>query len=237
MKKQDFIVLIVCSLVLAPFFLFPSLYQAYRTINADFPYLVTFFKFALLATFGESVGLRIRTGRYQYPGFGLVPRALVWGFLGITIKMAFVIFGEGAPLMLQTMGIHFPYDHPGDVLRTSAFTWLKLLAAFSVGVTLNLFFAPVFMTFHRITDMHIQRTGGTLRGFFSPIRFGPAFQKMDWDSMWNFIFKKTIPFFWIPAQTINFLLPEEWRILVAALYSIILGILLSVASLMAEKRV
>lgn len=32
------------------------------------------------------------------------------------------------------------------------------------------------------------------------------------------------------------MLPEEFRILVAAIYSIILGILLSVASLMSVKR-
>jgi hypothetical protein len=58
----------------------------------------------------------------------------------------------------------------------------------------------------------------------------------DWLPFWNFVIKKTIPFFWIPAQTLNFMLPEGYRILVAAFYSVILGILLSLASMMQMKR-
>jgi hypothetical protein len=236
MKKADIVILAAVILVFLPFFLFPAILREYRLINAEFPYLASFIKFAILATFGECLGLRIRTGRYWQQGFGLVPRAIVWGFLGITIKMAFVIFGEGGPLLLKTLGVHFPAENPADILREPGFSWLKLLAAFSVGTTMNLFFAPVFMAVHRITDMHIQDAGGHLKNFFRPVRVGTYFREMDWYSFWNFVVKKTIPIFWIPAQTLNFMLPEEYRILVAALYSVILGVLLSVASLMAEKR-
>jgi hypothetical protein len=55
--------------------------------------------------------------------------------------------------------------------------------------------------------------------------------ELDWTTMWGFVFKKTIPLFWIPAQTINFMLPEEYRVLFAAFLSIVLGVLLSVAYL------
>jgi hypothetical protein len=48
---------------------------------------------------------------------------------------------------------------------------------------------------------------------------------------WGFVFKKTIPLFWYPAHTLTFLLPAEYRILFAALLGIVLGVLLSVASL------
>lgn len=236
MKRTDVIVLLVVIAFLAPFFLYPSVFEWYRSFNSDHAYLASFLKFALLATFGESIGLRIRTGRYIRPGFGLFPRAIVWGFLGIVLKTAFVIFAEGSPSVLQSMGILFPDPNPADILRQSHFSWVKLVSAFSAGFFLNIFFAPVFMVFHRISDMHITTTGGTLSGFFSPIYFRKSFADLDWDSMWNFVLKKTIPFFWIPAQTLNFMLPEEWRILVAAIYSIILGILLSVAGLMAERR-
>jgi hypothetical protein len=236
MKRSDIVVLIVAILLFLPFFLFPSVLECYQLMNKEFPYLASFIKFAILATFGESLGQRIRTGRYWQQGFGLIPRAIVWGFLGMSIKMAFVIFGEGGPLLLKTLGVHFPTEDPADILRQPGFSWLKLLAAFSVGTTMNIFFAPVFMATHRITDMHIQDSGGHLKNFFTPIRVGTYFREMDWYSFWNFVVKKTIPIFWIPAQTLNFMLPEEYRILVAALYSIILGVLLSVASLMAEKR-
>ena len=236
-KPADIGVFIVVVAAFLPFFLFPEVYEAYRRLNTEHGYLMSFVKFAILATFGESIGLRIRTGRYIQPGFGLVPRAIVWGFLGISIKIAFVIFAEGAPYMLKTLGVHFPVQDPADILREPGFSWLKLLTAFTTSVTMNLFFGPLFMIAHRITDMHIVSKGGTLKGFFTPIRIRYQLQHLDWVSMWGFVICITIPLWWIPAHTVNFMFPEEWRILVAALYSIILGIILSVASLMKKRSV
>ena len=236
MKRSDIIVLGVIILILLPFFIFPSVLNAYEDLNAAHAYILSFIKFAILATFGESLGLRLRTGVYNKKGFGLLPRALVWGFLGIIIKIAFVIFGEGAPIMLKTFGVNFETANPADVLRQPGFTGLKLLSAFAVGTSLNLLFAPVFMAFHKITDMHIMKTGGTLKGFFTPIPVGRYIQDGDWLTFWNFVVKKTIPLFWIPAQTLNFMLPEGYRILVAAAYGVILGVLLSLASMMQMKR-
>jgi len=231
MKRSDLITFLFLFLLLFPFFLFEPLLDFYHVFNREHAYLASFIKFAILATFGESIGLRIRTGSYYQQGFGFLPRAIVWGFLGISIKMAFVIFGEGAPYMLKTMGVVFPQVVPADILRQGDFSWLKLLSAFAVSTTLNLFFAPVFMTFHKITDLHIIANGGKIKGFFTPIRFRKHFMEINWSAQWNFIFKKTIPLFWIPAQTLNFILPEEYRILFAAFLSIVLGVLLSVASL------
>lgn len=232
MKKQDFFLIVfLCSLFL-PFVLFRPAYEFFLSFNSSHSYVASFVKFAVLATTGEAIGLRIRTGKYVAPGFGFIPRAMVWGFLGICIKMAFVIFGEGGQPLLAGLGVHFP---EGDILKGTQFSWLKLFTAFTVSLTMNLFFAPVFMTFHKITDRHILETGGTIRGFFTPIAFRRHFAELDWSVMWNFVFKKTIPVFWIPAQTLNFMLPAEFRVLVAAVYSIILGILLSVASRRSQK--
>jgi hypothetical protein len=236
MKRNDLVILFVVILVFLPFFLFRPVFDFYQLFNKEHAYMASFIKFAFLATFGECIGLRIRSGKYYQKGFGLIPRAIVWGFLGVSIKMAFVIFGEGAPFLLKTLGISFPFENPGDILRQPWFSWLKILSAFSVSTTLNLFFAPVFMTFHKITDMHIIETKGTLRGFFTPINFRRQFMELDWSTIWNFIFKKTIPLFWIPAQTLNFMLPEEYRVLFAAFLSVVLGVLLSVASLYSTKK-
>ncbi len=236
MKKSDLIALGGWIIFLLPFLIFPPVMENYHRLNAQYPFFLSFIKFAILATFGECLGLRIRTGRYWKSGFGLIPRAIIWGFLGVSIKMAFIIFGEGAPVMLKVMGVHFPTSNPADVLRQPDFSWIKLLSAFSVSASLNLFFAPVFMTFHRITDTHIAATKGTIKGFLCPIPFARYLQNIDWDSMWNFVFKKTIIFFWIPAQTVNFMFPEGYRILIAAFYSIILGVIMSLASMMAKKR-
>jgi hypothetical protein len=235
MKRSDFITILLVVLILLPFFIFPSVFDFYKTFNKEHAYVASFIKFAILATFGESIGLRIRSGHYSQKGFGFIPRAIVWGFLGVCIKMAFVIFGEGAPVMLKSMGIVFPTSNPSDILRSLPFSWIKLLSAIAVSTTLNLFFAPFFMTLHKITDLHILQNGGSLKGFFTPIQFRKHFMELDWSTQWNFVFKKTIPLFWIPAQALNFMLPEEYRILFAAFLSIVLGVLLSVASLTAKK--
>jgi hypothetical protein len=235
MKKADLIVVGTVLVVLLPFFIFPAVLHAYETINTDHAYLMSFIKFAILATFGECIGLRIRSGVYYKIGFGILPRAIVWGFLGVGIKMAFVIFGDGAPVMLKTMGVQFPTTNPADVLRLPGFSWIKLCSAFAVSTIMNIFFAPVFMAFHRITDAHIQRTGGTLAGFFTSPEIGKYIQEINWRDFWDFVIKRTIPLFWIPAQTINFMLPEGYRILVAAVYGIILGVLMSLAALRRQE--
>lgn len=234
MKKQDLFFFICVTLVFLPFIVFEAVYLFYVDFNRSHPFIMSFIKFAFLSTLGESIGLRIRVGKYNYRGFGLLPRALVWGFLGIGINMAFIIFSKGAPQMLSVIGFSFPDENPAKILHADffhSFSRLHLLTAFTVSVTMNTFFAPVFMTFHKITDTHILNTGGTLRGFFNPIPFGKILKEMNWDVQWNFVFKKTIPLFWFPAHTVTFLLPADFRILFAAFLGIVLGIILSVAAI------
>ncbi|MFO7617627.1 MAG: Mpv17/PMP22 family protein [Bacteroidales bacterium] len=233
MKLSDLLLALIFILLFAPFVIWGEAFDWYMRVNHDVPYVMSFVKFFILATLGELLGLRLRRGGYPLKGFGILPRAIVWGFLGISIKMAFEIFATGSPVMLASMGVRFPTDHPADILDQDFFrhfSWLQLLSAFSVGTMLNLFFAPVFMTVHKITDTHIEQTGGTIRGFLGPMNVREIIAGINWRVQWDFVFKKTIPLFWIPAQTFNFLLPAEHRVLVAAIYSIILGVILAVAA-------
>ena len=226
MKKQDVFFGLGVILFLLPFFLFSDVYNFYESFNKEHGMIMSFIKFAILATLGEVIGLRIKTGNYLQKGFGILPRMLVWGFLGLAIKISFIVFVSGTPIFLEYMGVEGAIEAiKGDL------SWKKLLTSFSISVLLNLFFAPIMMTLHKITDTHITNNGGTLRGFFRPIKFGEIMIKLNWDVQWNFVFKKTIPFFWIPAHTITFLLPEEFQILFAAALGIALGVILSIASL------
>ncbi|MCX6257910.1 MAG: Mpv17/PMP22 family protein [Bacteroidia bacterium] len=226
MKKQDVYFLGFVIMFFALIFQYHALFGGYEKFNHDHGMLMSFIKFAILATLGEVIGLRIKTGSYYKKGFGIIPRAIVWGFLGLAINGAFIIFSTGTPSLLASLGI----DNADQLLK-GPFCAAKILAAFSVSAALNLVFAPVMMTIHKITDTHIISTGGTVSGFFSPIRFGENMMKLNWYVQWNYVFKKTIPFFWIPAHTITFLLPPDYRILFAALLGIILGVILSVANL------
>ncbi|MFP4471899.1 MAG: hypothetical protein ACLFPE_14540, partial [Bacteroidales bacterium] len=116
MKKRDILFVLCVVLFFLPFFLIGRVYEFYHAFNLDHPFLMSFVKFAILSTLGEVIGLRIRTGKYNATGFGILPRAIVWGFLGVGIQMAFVIFGQGAPRMLAVMGVYFPTANPADVL-------------------------------------------------------------------------------------------------------------------------
>ena len=230
MKKYDLYFLIFVLVLFVPFFVSDELYTGYQTMNSAHPFFIGFLKFAILATMGEAIGLRLREGVYNKAGFGLIPRAIVWGFLGLTIVMAFKIFAAGAPAFLKTLGIAGAAESLGGPM-----SGLRVLTAFTISVTINLIYAPVMMTLHKITDTHIIKNGGTVVGLVRPIQMGDIIAKLDWKVQWNFIFKKTIPFFWIPAHTITFLLPVEFQVLFAALLGIALGVILSIGVLMSKK--
>ncbi|MCQ2285390.1 MAG: hypothetical protein MJZ76_00760 [Bacteroidales bacterium] len=224
MKKSDVLVIIVLALVAVLFVFVPAAGEAFNQATATHGMVMSFFKFAVLATFGEMLALRIRKGCYVEKGFGVLPRMLVWGILGMGIAMAMIIFKNGTVAFLSYLGL----EQAGNWFAGSL-SWGKVLVAFCVSVLMNSIFAPVFMTLHKITDIHIATTGGTLKGFFSPIPMKNIIaNKIDWNVQWGFVFKKTIPLFWYPAHTITFLLPGNLQVLFAALLGVVLGLILSI---------
>ena len=225
MKKQDILFIACVIICLLPFFLSDAVYGFYKTFNAEHGMLMSFLKFGILSTLGECIGLRISAGVYNRPGFGVLPRAIVWGILGMGINLAMIVFSAGVPVFLQYMGMA---DAPA--LMHGPLSWPKVLVAFCISVTMNTFFAPVFMALHKITDTHILRNGGTLRGFLRPIPMGDIMSSLNWRVQWGFVFKRTIPLFWFPAHTITFLLPGDSRVLCAALLGVALGVLLAIAA-------
>lgn len=230
MKKNDVVLAALVAGVISVFIFLPPVTAWYMSTNKEHGMIMSFFKFALLATLGEVLALRIKTGNYNEPGFGIVPRMIVWGFLGLAINLAFNIFATGAPAFLAYMGLK-----NAPQAMTGEFSGLKLLDAFTISTTMNLIFAPVMMTFHKITDTHIVANDGTASCLLKPIPFGPILKGINWDVMWNFIFKKSIPFFWIPAHTITFLMAPEFRVLFAALLGIALGLILAIGGQKAVK--
>lgn len=226
MKRTDigFIALILA--IFLPFFLFDAVYEWYKGFNAAHGMVMSFLKFGILATLGEMLGSRISTGNYCPKGFGVFPRMIVWGILGMGINMAMIIFSKGTPLFLEYLGM----DGASKMLDVAQFSWAKLVVAFSVSVAMNTIFAPVFMTLHKITDTHIAKYNGTLKAFTHPLQMGDIMADLNWRVQWGFVFKKTIPFFWYPAHTITFMLPSELRVLFAAILGVVLGVLLAVAA-------
>ena len=227
MKKTDLLTILIVAVVVCGFAFIPGAWEWFLTTTTNHGLLMSFFKFAILGTFGEMLSLRIREGVYIKKGFGLLPKLLVWGVLGVVIASAMTIFKTGTVKLLDG-GFHL--NGKAAEWFAGSLSWGKFFVALCVSVLMNTLFAPVFMTFHKITDIHIAETGGTLKGFFShPLNIQEKMsQKINWDIQYGFVFAKTIPLFWYPAHTITFLLPGTLQVLFAAFLGVILGVLLSI---------
>ena len=179
------------------------------------------------------LSLRIREGVYIKKGFGLLPKIVIWGMIGVVIASAMIIFRTGTVRLLDG-GFHLGgkasewFEVKNGVIPP--LTWGKVFVALCVSTLMNTLFAPIFITFHKITDIHIEETGGTLKGFFSsPLNICEALsKKINWEIHYGFVIAKTIPFYAIPANTIVFLLPPTLQVLAAALVGVSLGLVLSI---------
>jgi hypothetical protein len=81
--------------------------------------------------------------------------------------------------------------------------------ALALSVLTNVFFGPQMMLFHRLEDNLILGR----QGFDG---MAPALRTLVW--------------FWIPAHTITFSLPADYQVGLAALWSLVLGLILGMAA-------
>ena len=226
MKRSDLCFAGVMLAIFLPFVVSNDLYDWYKDFNTAHQMIMAFLKFGILATLGEMLGCRISTGKYTAPAFGVLPRMVVWGLLGVVISMAMSVFAAGIPKFIVDMG----GGEFVEAFKAEGVTFGKFVVALSISVMMNTFFAPVFMTFHKITDTHIAEHGGSLKALITPIPMRRHIMNLNWDRQWSFIFKKTIPLFWYPAHTITFMLPGEYRVLFAALLGVALGVILAIGA-------
>lgn len=209
MKKGDFIWLVALAAVVA-FMITPATKVYFDAWTKAMPYVMGFVKFAILATMGELMAIRIVTGNYKRPA-GLLWRVVIWGFIGLLVTLMFTVFATGVK-GAQEAGL-------------LPLAGQKLGTAFFISAIMNLFFAPAFMAFHKYTDTYLDLKAA--RG--GKVTIKDITGAIDWDSFVSFVILKTIPFFWIPAHTVTFLLPGEYRVVVAAFLSIALGAILAFA--------
>ncbi len=209
MKKGDLVWGLAFVLICA-FMLNPSSQKAFVAATSSLPYVMGFFKFAVLATMGELMAIRIITNDWSIPT-SVVARAIIWGLLGVAIVLVFKIFAAGVSAAQSSGALPFEGN--------------KFAFAFFTSSTMNLIFAPTMMAFHRFTDTYLDLKAE--KG--SAVGIREVTDRIDWYGFVSFVLVKTIPFFWIPAHTITFLLPPEFRVLAAAFLSIALGAILAFA--------
>ena len=224
MKQFGTVIWTSLLLAFAAFLMIPSTHTLFVSATSAHPYLMGFIKFAILSTMGEFLAARIVLKKWQ-PVKGVIPKMLIWGVLGILIVMMFAVFADGVSGAVSK-GLLWVGAESGTGIAQSGSFLSKLLKAFYISTIMNLTFGPVFMAAHRMTDTWIDaRFSG------DAITFGKAISTIDWSGFIKFVVGKTIPFFWIPAHTITFLLPDTYKVIFAASLSIVLGLILSMAKL------
>lgn len=193
----------------------PGSRDRFVALTRSHPYFMGMIKIGLLGTMGELLGGRIVSGRWILRGVRLWQRALVWAFLGIVFTAVFPLFSYGVEGLIKQGLI------PG--------AGSSLLTAFWKSFFMNVIFAFPMMVFHRFTDTLIGK--GAL---FSRWSAAGTFASIDWKNMFSIVAASCV-WFWIPAQTVTFLLPSEFRIMSAAFLAIVLGFILGMAKRLSLK--
>jgi len=207
MKRAIFgdMIWLLLLLIITAFFVFPQTQQVFIRWTSSFPYVMGFIKFAILATMGELLALRLATRTWKIPN-GLIFKIFVWGMIGLLITFMFSFYATGVSTLFRQENMSF--------LST-------VLQAFLTSAIMNLTFGIVFMAMHRMTDTYIE-----LRVNHEKPTLQTLIETINWEAFISFVVFKTIPLFWIPAHTITFLLLPHYRVVVAAYLSIILGVIL-----------
>lgn len=205
-NRSDYRALIFSIVVLTGFagiLLYPESREVFRQLSGHHPYVMGFVKFFFLATTGELIAARRNAKRWVVP-HSIMSKALIWGFLGAIIAFEFKIFGAGVAFVVGKK--------------------YMLLTAFLSSLAINTAFAPAMMGFHKVTDtwLDLRAKGAADTGIKSIAR------TIDWERFISFVILKTIPFFWLPAHTITFMLPPEFQTVMAAALSVALGVILSI---------
>lgn len=70
------------------------------------------------------------------------------------IDAAMIMFSKGMTGIMKYIGMEDAFS-----IINGTFSLDKLLVVFTISVAINTIFAPIFMTFHKITDRHILNCG------------------------------------------------------------------------------
>ncbi len=170
----------------------------------NYPIPMGFLKVAALATFGECLKTRLKTGSWKISHFA--QRFIVWGLFGIWFTWAFALYSIGVDgIITQNL-------------------WFGILPAFSKSLWINGFgcFAYTMMLVHEYINQMIDK-----QGLLTAEEF--RFDKEVWVPSRRFTcIPWTIVWFWLPMHTITFTLPGHFRVLSAAFLAVALGFILTI---------
>ncbi len=175
--------------------------ESYINFVQDNVILSAIIHFAILGTFGEILSKWVVNKSIKYP-FSFVmtiKKMVIWAILGVAIKFAFIGFAGNSGTNDGFVNALMNHNFLPQVSKNS------FLFAFFVSAMMNLQFGPFMIIFHRILD-------------------NLAAGRSNWKGINKGLY--CLLWFWIPAHTVTFLMPSEFRVLMAAVWSLALGLLL-----------
>lgn len=196
----------------AAILIIPASREVFKTLSSTHPYIMGFIKFAILATAGELLAIRLAKKQWALPSY-VWARFLIWGVIGIWITYMMKIFGAGVDALMGA----------GLLPTAQNALFNSFIKAFFISATMNLSFGPTFMALHKCSDTYLDiRATGKRK-----ISIANVIHKVDWEKFATFTLLRTVPLFWIPAHTVTFMLPAEYQVAMAAFLSVALGIILN----------
>lgn len=205
MKKTD---MLGISYIVGVVILLLVFWNEFIWLTINYPIPMGFLKVAVLATYGECLKTRLKTGSWKISHFA--QRLIVWGLFGIWFTWAFALFSAGVDWGLYATGL-----------------WWKILpAALSKSLWINIGggYAYFMMLTHEYINKVIDK-----QGLLGAEEFGEKLDKKVWFPSLRFsCIPMTILWFWLPAHTFTFMLPGHFRILSAAFLAVALGFILTI---------
>ena len=170
----------------------------YLTAVKAHPIFMAMIQFAILGTLGEFISKWIIAKKIFMPFTPLITlwKMIEWAFLAVLIKAVFVGFADNG--FVHALMNHAPAFLPKAEPGSFLF-------AFFVSATMNIQFGLTLVIGHRVLDNL------------------PLKQK-NWKGLDKGML--SLLWFWIPAHTVTFMLPVDYRIGLAALWSVVLGLIL-----------
>lgn len=193
MKKGDYIWTGII-LLMATMLIIEKTRDIFIIFTTNYKLLSGFIKFGILSTMGELLAQRLTTKEWKFQSFFFI-RVIIWGLLGAIITLMFTIFDAGVTKALEANLL------PGG---NSKFAF-----AFFTSAVMNLTFAPTFMFTHKITDTYLDMKNEGIKN----INIKSIVDRIDLNRFLSFVIGKTVPLFWIPAHTVTFLIPGQYRVL------------------------
>lgn len=215
MKRNDWIA-VSCYLILfaATYVLISNGILA--SFNINHPYWAGFWQFFIYATGGEFLSTRIITTHWKMDGT-FIYKALIWGIGGMIITLNFRMFFVGTADAMNIGLLPFKGN--------------RIAHAFYTSSANNLMYGPIHAAFTVIAGCFLE-----LRVVkHQQVTVYDTINHIDWSQFVNFVLFKCIPFFWIPVNTWTFLLPSEYRVICAAILSLVFGLLMTLLKLHQKK--